>query len=169
MMATLIVFKFNNADGAERALETLKLLQQQQPISLGDAAVVVWPKGKNRPSTRQATPTASIDRLDATFWGMLFGLIFFMPVLGIKTAGGLSGALMDVGIEDTFIYQLRSKITEGTSALFAFSPDIAVDRIVDAYEGTTLELMATKLSKEQEARLRDLFGHPVMPNANVQI
>ncbi|MCW2549532.1 MAG: hypothetical protein JWN96_3992, partial [Mycobacterium sp.] len=42
-MATLTVWKFSDAGGAEKALETLKDLQKESLIDVCDAAVVSWP------------------------------------------------------------------------------------------------------------------------------
>ena len=57
---------------------------------------------------------------------MLFGLIFFVPFLGMAIGaamGALTGSMMDVGIDDDFIKASREKITPGTSALFLLSND----------------------------------------------
>lgn len=53
-MSTLTVWKFNSADGAETALTKLEGLQKQEIISVLDAAVVTWPKGRSKPKTYQA-------------------------------------------------------------------------------------------------------------------
>ena len=53
------------------------------------------------------------------FWGFLFGLLFFVPILGLAVGaamGALAGSLGDVGIDDSFIKQVREKVTPGTSA-----------------------------------------------------
>ena len=51
-MATLIAFRFDTVGGADNALGAISMLQEHQLITLLDAALVVWPKGKNRPTTR---------------------------------------------------------------------------------------------------------------------
>jgi uncharacterized membrane protein len=92
---------------------------------------------------------------------MLFGLIFFVPVLDAGQRAGidrLASALSDVGIEEKFIYQARSKLTEGTSALFVLSQDGVVDRILDASKGEKPDLIAINLPRDEETRLRNLFG-----------
>ncbi|MGH7824456.1 MAG: DUF1269 domain-containing protein [Candidatus Binatia bacterium] len=170
-MATLTALKFDNADGAEKALEILFVLQGQQFMPVVDAAVVSWPKGKSRPSTRQAVPTTGPSMLDGAFWGMLFGLIFFVPVLGAGVRMGtaaLAGALTDVGIDDTFVYQVRSKVTEGTSALFIISRDAVMDRVVETSGSRKPELIATNLPRDQEARLRYLFAQPGATGTGIQ-
>ena len=48
-MATLSVLKFNDPGGADRVLIALEGLQEQQMITLEDAAVVRWPQGDKKP------------------------------------------------------------------------------------------------------------------------
>jgi uncharacterized membrane protein len=93
-MATLSVLKFNDLDGADRVLLALQGLQEQQLITLEDAAVVSWPLGKKQPTTRQLHSTAGAGAGWGAFWGFLFGLIFFMPFLG--AAMGAAGAPWEV-------------------------------------------------------------------------
>jgi uncharacterized membrane protein len=160
-MATLSTFRFDTVSGADKALGMMSMLQEQQLITALDAAVVVWPKGKNRPSTRHVVLPSQTQLLDSTFWGMLFGLVFFVPVLDAGPRAGtdrLTSALSGVGIEENFIYQLRSKLTEGTSALFILSRDAVVDKILDASSGNKLDLIAINLPRDEETKLRKLFG-----------
>jgi uncharacterized membrane protein len=94
---------------------------------------------------------------------MLFGMLFFIPLLGLAIGAGLgalTGALMDVGIDDCFIKEVRSKVTEGTSALFLLSDNAVVDRITDAAQqaGLKADLIASNLSNEQERKLHEVFG-----------
>ena len=67
-MATLTAFRFDSVDGADRALGVVPMLQQQQSLAILDAALVSWPKGKNRPSTRQVVLPTGTQLLDGTFW-----------------------------------------------------------------------------------------------------
>lgn len=161
-MATLTVLKFPTPDGAEKAAAKLSDLEKQHLIKVEDAAIVSWEPGKKKPKTRQAMPTTGIGALDGAFWGMLFGLIFFVPILGMAIgalAGALSGSMADLGINDQFIKDVRDKVTEGTSALFALTSDAVVDRVIDAFKDDQAELIATNLPKEQETQLRTAFQH----------
>lgn len=161
-MATLIVMKFDQPDEAEQALQTLVPLQKQQLIRIMDAAVVSWPQGRKGPITRQhGLSTVGAGALGGGFWGLLLGLIFFMPLLGAAigaAAGAITGSFTDFGIDDDFIKQTRAKVTEGTSALFLMADTEAPDRVTEALAPLQPELMATNLSREQEARLRELFA-----------
>jgi uncharacterized membrane protein len=160
-MATLTAFRFDTVDGADSALGVVPMLQEQQLLAILDAALVSWPKGKNRPSTRQVVLPTGTQLLDGTFWGLLFGLIFFVPVLDTgrrEEMERLTCALSDVGIDEDFIYQLRSKLTEGTSALFVLSRDAVIDKINDASKGKKPDLIAINLRRDEEVKLRKLFG-----------
>lgn len=93
---------------------------------------------------------------------MLFGLLFFVPLLGVAVGAGLgalSGSLADVGIDDGFIDDVRRKVVPGTSALFILSHGEVVDRIAEKFSGTNAELIQTNLSADEEARLREAFAH----------
>src|SRR5829696_9635199 len=161
-MATLSVLKFNDPYGADRVLVALQGMQKRQLITLEDAAVVSWPQGNKKPKTRQLHSTAGAGAMSGAFWGFLFGLIFFVPFLGAAigaSMGGMTGALADVGIHDDFIKQVRDKVTEGTSALFALtSGATAVDKVVDELKQYDFEIISTNLPEEQEQKLREAFG-----------
>jgi uncharacterized membrane protein len=161
-MATLSVLKFNDPGGADRVLIALQGLQERQMITLEDAAVVRWPAGDKKPKTHQLHSTAGSGAGWGAFWGFLFGLIFFVPFLGAAIGagmGGMSGALADVGISDDFIKQVREKVTEGTSALFALtSGATAVDKVVDELKQYDFEIISTNLPEEQEQKLREAFA-----------
>jgi uncharacterized membrane protein len=161
MMLTFTVLKFSTGVGAEIALETLKRLQQQQLITLHDAAIVTWPRGARKPKTKHLAHLAREGALDGAFWGFLFGLIFFVPFLGAAVGaavGGLLGHLSGGSIDEAFIGQMRQSLTEGTSALFLLTSHEVVDKVTDALQGMGLEVVTTNLSKEAEAQLRAIFA-----------
>lgn len=160
-MATLTIWRFNSADGADIAARTLADLAKSEMISVHDAAVVSWPEGRRKPKLRQLHNLAGAGALSGAFWGMLFGLIFLVPLLGAAigaTAGVIGGSLADVGIDDKLINQVREQISPGTSALFVLSSNAVVDRVRNAFAGLEKpELIFTNLSQEQEDALREVF------------
>lgn len=156
-MATLSAWKFPTPTGADEALATLERLQSEELITIQDAAVVSWPADKKRPRTRQAKKGRGA--LGGGFWGLLFGLIFFVPLLGAAVGAAVGVASMrHVGIDDDFIDAVRSKVTPGTSALFAMTSDAVPDKVAEAFHGSSAELISTNLSNDQEARLREVFA-----------
>lgn len=160
-MATLTVWKFPDAYGAERTESILERLQKEELITIHDAATVSWAAGEKKPKTRQLNNLAGAGALGGSFWGLLFGLIFFVPLLGMAMGaamGALGGAMSDVGIDDDFINAVRNEVTPGTSALFLMTSDVVTDKVKGAFEGSHAELLHTNLSNEQEAKLREVFS-----------
>ena len=160
-MATLTVWKFEDAEAADKAVSTLEGLAKQQLITVQDAATVSWPSGAKKPKTRQLHGLAGAGALGGAFWGMLFGLLFFVPLLGMAVGaamGALTGSLSDVGIDDDFIKRARDEITPGSSALFLMSSGAVVDKVRDAFSGDRPELVSTNLSDSQERALREVFA-----------
>ena len=101
--------------------------------------------------------------MSGAFWGLLFGLIFFVPLLGMAVGAGmgaLGAAMTDFGINDEFIKQLRADVTEGTSALFLLSTGAVPDRLAGELKDRNIKfkLLASNLSQEQEDKLRETFG-----------
>ncbi len=160
-MSSLTVWKFKSPYGAQDALDQLMESQHQQLIQVLDAATVSWEEGKTKPKTREMRDTKKAGALGGGFWGLLFGLIFFIPILGLAigaATGALIGSMADVGISDSFIRDVREKVTPGTSALFLLSSDAVMDRIAEQFSGRDAELISTNLSTEQEAKLREAFS-----------
>jgi uncharacterized membrane protein len=167
-MATFTVSQFDSADGAEQVLGTLERLQKEELIRIEDAAIVTWPEGAKKPKTRQLHNLKGAGAMGGAFWGLLFGLIFFVPLLGLAVgaaAGALGGSLTDVGIDDAFIKDVRSKITPGTSALFLMTSDTVQDRVAEELKGLKghVTLLHTNLTAEQEEKLRETFAEDEAP------
>src|SRR5215212_7896421 len=70
-MATLSVLKFNDPNGADRVLIALQGLQEREMITLQDAAVLSWPQGKKKPTTRQLHSTGEHGRRGRDGWRFL--------------------------------------------------------------------------------------------------
>jgi uncharacterized membrane protein len=160
-MATLTVWKFSSAYGADEAEYTLQQLQSQELIKVHDAAIVRWPAGEKKPHTRQLSNLKGAGALGGSFWGLLFGLLFFMPIVGMAvgaTMGAVAGKLSNAGIDKDFVDAVRDKVTPGTSALFALTSDAVIDKVIDAFATHHAELIKTNLSAAQEQTLRDAFA-----------
>jgi uncharacterized membrane protein len=160
-MATLTVWKFDTAGGAQNALAQLERMQKEELLQINDGAYVTWPEGKKKPKTEQLHRLAGAGALGGSFWGLLFGLIFFVPLLGLAVGaamGALAGSMSDVGIDDQFINSVREQVTPGTSALFVMTSNVVADKVLDEFKETGATLVSTNLSKEQEAKLREAFA-----------
>ena len=160
-MNTLTVLKFSTPEGAQEMLNKVYQMQNQELITVIDAATVSWPEGKKTPKTKQAVNLTGAGALDGAFWGMLFGLLFFIPFFGMAVGaamGALAGHFSDYGIDDDFIKSVRSEVTEGTSALFLLTGSATVDKLQEQLKGQVGTLIKSNLSKEQEAKLNEAFG-----------
>ena len=160
-MATLTVWKFDSAGGAQSALAQLERMQKEELVHVNDAAYVTWPEGKKKPKTQQMHNLAGAGALGGSFWGLLFGLIFFVPLLGMAVGaamGALSGSMADVGIDDDFIRGVRDQVTPGTSALFVMTSNVVVDKVLQEFKESGATLISTNLSDEQETKLREAFA-----------
>jgi uncharacterized membrane protein len=162
MPSSLVVLKFDTPEGADKGLSLAINLKKDHLFEIQDAATVTWPKGKKKPKTRHGADACSGAWYGA-FWGMLFGWIFFVPFLGAAfgaAVGALSAHFADYGIGNDFLQKVRSKVTEGTSALFLLVGQVTTDRVVEAFKtAPKFEVIASNLSHEQEEKLKEAFAH----------
>ena len=159
-MSDLIVLAFDSESGAGALRERLLDMQKQHIISLEDAAVVVRNQD-GKAKVKQLHSLVGAGALGGAFWGMLIGLIFFMPWLGLA-AGALGGALggkfTDVGVDDKFIKEVGETIQPGQSALFLLVVSATGDKVAEQLKDVKATVIQTSLSEEAEAKLRDTFG-----------
>jgi uncharacterized membrane protein len=159
-MSEIIVLAFPEQHGAERVLAEIGRLQREKLIVVDDAATVV--RGTDgKPKIKQATSLVGPGALGGAFWGMLIGLLFFVPFLGLAVGaitGALAGKFTDYGIDDTFIKEVSQSIEPGQSALFLLVREATMDKVLDALRPYGPQVIRTSLSKEQEARLREAFA-----------
>jgi uncharacterized membrane protein len=159
-MSDLIVLAFDSEDGAVQVRDKLVAMQKQHIISLADAAVVVR-RQDGKVKVKQATSLVGAGALGGAFWGMLIGLIFWMPWLGMAAGaigGAIGGKFTDIGVDDKFIKEVGNTIEPGHSALFLLVVSVTADKVEEQLQGTKATVLQTSLSKEQEAKLRDMFG-----------
>jgi len=159
-MSELIVFAFKNPDGAKEMAEELKKLQKQQLITLEDAAIVLR-KEDGKVKVKQANNLVGVGAMGGAFWGMLIGLIFWMPWLGLAIGaitGAIAGKATDVGIDDDFIKEVGGTIEPGHSALFLLVADVTADKVIEDLKQFDTTIIRTSLSAEQEENLKAAFA-----------
>ena len=159
-MSELIVLAFKTKTGAQEMANEIKNLQKMQLITLEDAAIVVR-NDDGKAKVKQAYNLVGAGALGGAFWGMLIGLIFFMPWLGLAVGaitGAISGKATDIGIDDGFIKEVGNTIEPGNSALFLLVVEATTDKVMDELKKFDAEVLKTSLSKEQEARLKEAFA-----------
>ena len=162
-MANLVVFAFKDETGAEQMRDELIRMQKMQLISLADAAVVVR-RQDGKVKVKQAMSLVGAGAMGGAFWGMLIGLLFFAPWLGLAigaASGALAGKLSDTGVDDKFIKEVGETIEPGHSALFLLVQDWTEDKVMDEISKFDATVVQTSLSKEDEAKLRAAFGAEV--------
>ncbi len=157
-MSTLIVVGYKDIHKAEEVRLQLWKLQRDYLLDLEDAVVVVK-DDKGKVKLHQAVSLTSAGAVSGGFWGSLIGLMFLNPLLGLAvgaSAGAVSGALTDVGINDNFMKELGATLTPGSSALFVLlrNPTTAPDKVLAELKGTGGTILKTSLSHEDEAKIQ---------------
>lgn len=155
-MSNLIAVGFKDEFTADEVVLKLLKLQQEHLIDLEDAAVVIRDK-KGKVRIKQTQELTTSGALSGGFWGLLFGFIFFNPLLGWAVgavAGGISGALTDIGIDDNFIREVGSTIEPSTSAIFILVRSATPDKVLEDLSKFGGKVLKTSLSKEDETKLK---------------
>jgi uncharacterized membrane protein len=147
-------------DGAENMREKLYQLQRRELITIEDAAVAVR-KENGQVKVKQAHSLVGAGALGGSFWGLLIGIIFWMPWLGMAVGavtGALGGKFTDIGIDDSFIKEVANTVQPGDSALFLLARDAQMERVEQELSDYEFEILETNLSPEDEDRLREAFA-----------
>ncbi len=158
-MTSLSIWIFDTPESAEPALRTLGRLEMQGHLTVDDASVLSWPAGDPRPRTYQAGSTTGLAALSGAFWGLLFGLVFLLPLTGhLRDDAGRSFGLTRIGLPDRFLLAVRDRISPGTSALFLLTPDSAVQRVAAAIGGACAGPLVARFADPEECALRRAFA-----------
>jgi uncharacterized membrane protein len=160
-MTTFTVWKFDDPDGAERAVKILKEAQADQIVKIDDHAIVSWPLGAKQPNTQHGHEETWRGTGWGAVWGLLIGAIFFMPVVGGLAGaalGAVSKATQDAGITKEQLENIRSEVTEGTSALFLVTEQGNLDLLGERFHGLHNKLIATNLTDAERDVLLETFG-----------
>ena len=155
-MSTLVVIAYENPYAAEEVRLKLRKLQAEYLIDLEDAVVAIKDQ-KGKVKLNQAVDLTAAGAVSGGFWGSLIGLIFMNPLLGLAvgaSAGAVSGALTDVGIDDGFMRDLAGTLAPGTSALFVLVRKVTVDKVLEELRGSGGKVMKTSLSHDDEEKLQ---------------
>jgi uncharacterized membrane protein len=155
-MSTLVVIGYNDPYKAEEVRLMLRKMQKDYLVDLEDAVVAVK-DDKGKVKLHQAMNLTAAGAVSGGFWGSLIGLIFLNPLLGLAvgaTAGAVSGALTDVGIDDKFMKELAATMNPGSSVLFVLVRQATPDKVLDELRGTGGQVLKTSLSHDDEAKLQ---------------
>jgi uncharacterized membrane protein len=130
-MSTLVAIGYDDPYKAEEVRLMLRKMQKEYLVDLDD----VLPDRRRRGERR----------------------VLGIPLLGMAvgaTAGAVSGALTDVGLEDTFMKDLATTLKPGSSVLFALVRTATPERVLDELKGTGGTVLRSNLAHEDEARLQ---------------
>lgn len=158
-MTDLIVIGYPNTSAAETAREKLLGLQKEYLLQISDAVIATRDE-KGRVKLNQLVHLWTLGALTGTFWGLLIGLLFLHPLFGLITgvaAGGLTGALTDYGIDDSFMKDVSNILRPGQAALFLMAERATGDRVVEELSSLGGNVLRTNLDTSQENRLRAAF------------
>jgi uncharacterized membrane protein len=160
-MSDLVVLAFNTERGATNFGSEIQRMQKMNLITLEDAATVVRNQ-EGKVKVQQANSLVGAGAFGGAFWGMLIGLLFWMPWLGLAfgaISGALAGKFSDIGIDDKFIKSVGETITPGTSAIFLMIRDVTPDRVLEELRGhSDIQVISTSLSRDAENKLREALG-----------
>jgi uncharacterized membrane protein len=161
-MSDLIVIAFPSEAKAEETRLKVMSLQKEYLIELGDAVVAVkQPDGHVK--LHQIFHPSAVGAASGGFWGLLIGLLFMMPLVGMAIgagAGALGGAMADFGINDKFMKDLSEALPPGGAALFLLIRKMTADKVFADLQGAGGTVLRTSLDHNKETALRDaLAGH----------
>ena len=161
-MSDLIVIAFPSEEKAEEVRQKVLSLQKEYLIELGDAVVAVKHPNGHVKLNQMFHPTAA-GAAAGSFWGLLVGILFMMPLVGVALgagAGALGGAMTDFGIDDKFMKALGESLQPGNAALFLLVRKMTADKVFEDLRGVGGTVLRTSLDHAKEQALRDaLAGH----------
>ena len=155
-MSSLVVVAYPSLYQAEEVRLQLLKMQKEYLVDLEDAVIAVR-KQDGKVKLHQLYNLTATGAVGGGFWGLLIGLVFLNPLLGIAVgagAGAVSGALSDVGVSDDFMKNVARQLQPGHSLLFILFRDITLDKALEELRGTGGTVIRTSLSHEDETRLR---------------
>ena len=113
---------------------TLGNLQQDLVIDLAGAAVVVA-DAEGKVKMTSPTHATGAGAASGALWGMIFGLLFLIPVAGLVIGGAMGaifGKLGDMGIRREFVEQVRDLLKPNTAAVVVMYRKVTPDKTIAA-------------------------------------
>ena len=158
-MSELIVVGYDTPNQAEEARKELMKMAREYLVDVADAVVATADEDGNV-KLNQMVNMWTAGAAGGAFWGLLIGMIFFNPLLGVAVgagAGALSGALTDYGIDDKFMKEVSTILQPGQAALFMMVRTNASDKVIDRLGEIGGHVLRTNLDTDAERHLRQEF------------
>jgi uncharacterized membrane protein len=148
---------------AEEVRTRLFELQKEYLIKLGDAVIATKsPDGQIQ--LHQVVNTTASGAMSGSFWGLLIGVLFLNPLLGVAL-GAAGGALTDFGIDDLFMKQLAECINPGDAALFVLIKEMTADKVIEQIKHYGGVVLKTSLTDDKEQALRGALARAAASDA----
>jgi uncharacterized membrane protein len=116
----IVVLGFDTRLAAQEALTAALRLEREGKLQINDAVFVT----KDEKGTAHVEETTDLSpgraALGGAVMGLLFGAILLVPVAGVALGAGsaaLAAKLVDTGLSDKFVKQLRQSIEPGKTYL----------------------------------------------------
>jgi uncharacterized membrane protein len=156
-MADLIAVVFPSEEKAEEVRQKILGMQKDYLIDIGDA-VIATKNDKGHVKLNQLFSTTAAGAAGGSFWGLLIGVLFLNPLLGVAAgaaSGAIAGALTDVGVNDKFMKGLAGDaVHPGEAVLFVLVKKVTGDKVLAGLQGVGGRILQTSLDHEREDRLR---------------
>jgi uncharacterized membrane protein len=156
-MADLIAVVFPSEQKAEEVRQKVLGMQKDYLIDIGDA-VIATKTEQGRVKLNQLMSTTAAGAAGGSFWGLLIGVLFLNPLVGVAAgagAGALAGALTDVGINDRFMKDLSAEdLKPGEAVLFVLVKKVTGDKVLAQLQGVGGRILQTSLDHTREEALR---------------
>jgi uncharacterized membrane protein len=159
-MSDLVVIVYPSETKAEEVRQRLLQLQKEYLIKLSDAVIAIKTDSGNV-KLNQLVNTTAAGAASGSFWGLLIGVIFLNPLLGVAVgtaSGALGGALTDFGINDQFMKDLAANIQPGNAALFVLIQQMTADKVLEDIKGFGGVVLKTSLDDTKEQALRNALA-----------
>lgn len=158
-MAELIVVAYDTPANAEAARKELFGMAKEYLVEVADAVIATADEEGNI-KLDQMVNMWTVGATGGAFWGLLAGLIFFNPLLGMAVgagAGAVSGGLTDYGINDDFMNDVSGALQPGQAALFMMMRTEASDRVIERLGEKGGRILRTNFDTDAENHLRTHF------------
>ncbi|MGD9845253.1 MAG: DUF1269 domain-containing protein [Variibacter sp.] len=159
-MSDLIAIVYPTEAKAEEVRQRLLKLQKEYLITLSDA-VIATKTENGQVKLNQLVNTTATGAVSGSFWGLLIGVIFLNPILGVAlgaASGALGGLLADYGINDAFMKDLSASLKPGNAALFVLVKNMTPDKVLRDIQDAGGTVLKTSLDDTKEQKLRDALA-----------
>src|ERR1700704_5195804 len=159
-MSDLVAIVYPSEAKAEEVRQRLFKLQQEYLVKFSEGVSAV--KTEAGPvKLNQLVNTTAVGAASGSFWGLLIGVLFLNPILGVAlgaASGALGGALTDFGINDKFMKELAASIQPGNATLFVLIKNMTADKVLKEIKDAGGVVLKTSLDEKKEQILREALA-----------